>query len=49
MMKSFYRDEVSASLARCGPLDSDGERLFNDELQSRGQPKVPTPPLGFGL
>lgn len=37
MMNSLCRDEVSASLARCGLLDSDGERFVNDELQSRGK------------
>lgn len=35
MVNSLCRDEVSASLSRCGLLDSDGERLVNDELQSR--------------
>lgn len=49
MLKSFCKDEVSSSLARCGPLDSDGARLFNDEHQSRGPPKVPTPPSVYGL
>lgn len=33
MMNSFCADEVSASLARCGRLRSDGEMLVNDELR----------------
>lgn len=33
MMNSFCPDEVSASLARCGRLKSDGEILVNDELR----------------
>lgn len=33
MMNSFCADEVSASLARCGRVKSDGEILVNDELK----------------
>lgn len=33
MMNSFCTDEVSASLARCGRVKSDGEILVNDELR----------------
>lgn len=33
MMNSFCADEVSAFLARCGRVKSDGEILVNDELR----------------
>lgn len=48
MMNSFCRDEVSASLARCGLFNSDGERLVNDDIQSCGEPKILAPPLAYG-